>query len=91
MSAQQFNHSTTESTEITEEHGEFLKDRVVIILPDNDEKGRLHGEKVASSLQGIATCIRVVKLPNLPEKGDASDWIAAGGTKEQLATARFDF
>src|SRR5262249_5774669 len=28
--------------------------------------------------------IKVVNLPDLPVKGDVSDWIAAGGTAEQL-------
>ena len=30
------------------------------------------------------TCVKVVTLPGLPPKGDASDWIAAGGTKQCL-------
>ena len=28
--------------------------------------------------------MRILKLPGLPAKGDASDWITAGGTAEQL-------
>ncbi len=28
--------------------------------------------------------MRIVELPGLPVKGDVSDWIAAGGTKEDL-------
>ncbi len=28
--------------------------------------------------------MRIVDLPGLPAKGDVSDWIAAGGTKEEL-------
>jgi hypothetical protein len=28
--------------------------------------------------------MRVLLLPGLPDKGDASDWIAAGGTAEQF-------
>jgi hypothetical protein len=68
----------------TDEHAATLAGRTVIILPDNDPPGRDHGQKVARSLDGIAKSIRVVELPNLPAKGDVSDWIAAGGTKEQL-------
>jgi hypothetical protein len=37
---------------------------------------------VAAALQGIAARIRVLTLPGLPEKGDASDWIVVGWTKE---------
>lgn len=28
--------------------------------------------------------MRIVELPDLPDKGDVSDWIASGGTKDQL-------
>jgi KaiC/GvpD/RAD55 family RecA-like ATPase/5S rRNA maturation endonuclease (ribonuclease M5) len=56
----------------------------VVILPDNDETGREHAAKVARSLAGHASRIRVVALPNLPRKGDVSDWLKAGGTVEAL-------
>ena len=68
----------------TAEHAKHLAGRGVVILPDNDGAGRKHAEQVAASLQGLATWIRIVNLPSLPEKGDVSDWLAAGGTKEQL-------
>jgi len=54
------------------------------ILPDNDQPGRNHANLVASSLYGIASEIRIIELPGLPEKGDVSDWLSNGGTKEQL-------
>jgi putative DNA primase/helicase len=66
------------------EHSEFLAGRNVIVLPDNDDAGRKHAEMVAKSLYGIAESVRIVELPGLPIKGDASDWIASGGTKELL-------
>lgn len=56
----------------------------VVVLPYNDEPGRKHAEELAQSLLGIARRIRVVTLPDLPAKGDVSDWIAAGGTLDQL-------
>lgn len=58
--------------------------RKVIILPDNDEAGRNHADKVRSALAGAAAEVRVLELPNLPPKGDVSDWLNAGGTLEQL-------
>jgi putative DNA primase/helicase len=66
------------------EHSELLRSRHVVILPDNDEAGRNHAQQVAKSLHGIAERVRIVELPNLPSKGDASDWIEAGGTKAEL-------
>ncbi len=58
--------------------------KAVIILPDNDDPGRKHAQDVARNLHGVATSVKVVELSGLPEKGDVSDWLAAGGTVEQL-------
>ncbi|UGY15238.1 AAA family ATPase [Bradyrhizobium septentrionale] len=49
------------------------------VLPGQD-----HVKLVASKLEGAAESIRILSLPDLPEKGDTSDWIAAGGTSEAL-------
>jgi hypothetical protein len=68
----------------TADHAEFLRRRRAIIVPDNDDAGRKHAQQVAQSLNGIAESVRVVELPGLPAKGDASDWLAAGGTKDAL-------
>jgi hypothetical protein len=56
----------------------------VVILADNDEPGRRHAADVAQGLRGRAASVRVVHLPGLPPTGDVSDWLAAGGTREQL-------
>lgn len=67
-----------------DEYSEHLRGRRVAILPDNDKPGRDHAAKVAAALAGIAAEIRVVDLPGLPDKGDVSDWLDAGGTVEDL-------
>ena len=64
------------------EFAEHLVGADVVILPDNDAPGREHADAVARSLTGKAARIRVVDLPGLPDKGDVSDWFAAGGTVE---------
>lgn len=69
-----------------DEYNGYLRGRHVVILPDNDEAGYRHADKVAASLYGIAASVSVVRLPDLPEKGDVSDWLNAGGTVEQLKT-----
>jgi hypothetical protein len=61
---------------------QHFKGRRVAILPDKDKPGRKHAQWVLSTLQGIATEVRVVELPG-PGK-DASDWFDAGGTAEEL-------
>jgi putative DNA primase/helicase len=66
------------------EYAESLAGREVIILPDNDEPGRRHAQDVAKSLHGCAASVRVLLLPGLPEKGDVSDWLRAGGDAERL-------
>jgi hypothetical protein len=57
------------------EYGEFLRGRVCYILPDNDDAGRSHAEAVARSINGVAKEVRIVNLPDLPEKGDVSDFL----------------
>lgn len=68
------------------EYNECLRGANVIIIPDNDETGRRHAEQVAASLAGVAASVKLVKLPGLPPKGDVSDWLASGHTKEELLT-----
>lgn len=67
------------------EYNEFLKNRSVAILPDNDAPGYAHAQDVASQLKGVASSVVIVKLPGLPEKGDVSDWIKSGGTIQKLS------
>lgn len=66
------------------EYSAFLKDRDVTILPDNDDPGRTHAQDVAEAIAMVAASVRIVNLPGLPAKGDVSDWLKAGGTREQL-------
>src|SRR5262249_46216574 len=63
-------------------YSDTLRGANVIILPDNDEPGRLHGEAVAQSLRGKAASIHIVNLPSLPPKGDVSDWLAMPGNEK---------
>ena len=69
------------------EYNEFLRGSDVVLLKDNDEAGRKHVESVSLHLNGIAR-VRVLDIaqswPECPNKGDISDWIAAGGTPDQL-------
>lgn len=62
-----------------------LAGRDILILPDNDEAGEKHLDLVGRSLTGVARSIKVLRLPDLPPKGDVSDWVYAGGTRDLLA------
>lgn len=61
-----------------------LRGRDVVILPDNDAPGRKHAARVARALRGCARSVKVINLPGLRPKGDVSDWIEAGGTRDDL-------
>jgi RecA-family ATPase len=58
--------------------------RQVLVLPDNDEVGEKHAQQVARFLQGVAQEVRLIRLPDLPPKGDVSDWLDAGGERRRL-------
>lgn len=66
------------------EFGAYLKGKHVVILPDNDEPGNKHAQDVREKLLPYVASVRVVRLPGLPKKGDVSDWIANGGTADEL-------
>jgi 5S rRNA maturation endonuclease (ribonuclease M5)/DNA-binding transcriptional ArsR family regulator len=66
-----------------DDYSETLKGAHVVIIPDRDEPGRKHADQVARSLWGKASSIKVVELSGDSVK-DVSDWLKAGGTKEQL-------
>lgn len=71
-----------------EAHAQALAGRDVVVLVDNDDAGRKRGSKLASTLRGVAKRVRVLDLskhwPGMPEKADVSDWLAQGGTADQL-------
>jgi len=50
--------------------------------------GQDHAQAVAQALQGVAKRVRVLELwrhwPEMPDKGDVTDWIKRGGTADQL-------
>jgi hypothetical protein len=68
------------------EHSAFLQGADVILIPDHDNPGWDHVNKVGSSLIAIASRVRVLPLPGLKEKEDIIDWAARGGSREQFDT-----
>lgn len=67
-----------------DELSEHFKGRRVFILADNDSAGLNHAKKVSIALSMVDAEVHVLCLPDLPTKGDVSDWLDAGGTAEQL-------
>lgn len=57
------------------EFSQFFKGAKVVVIPDNDERGFDHSREVICSLQPVVADIKLLELPNLPPKGDVSDWL----------------
>lgn len=66
------------------EYSEFLRGRSVYIVADNDPAGQWHARGVFESVKKVAKSVRIVNLPGLPPKGDSSDWLQSGGTREEF-------
>ncbi|MFQ5732842.1 MAG: AAA family ATPase, partial [Planctomycetaceae bacterium] len=66
------------------EYAKSLRGRHIVIIPDNDDAGRKHAQGAACNLEGVAESVKTVELPGLPDKGDVSDWLNAGGTSDVL-------
>lgn len=58
--------------------------REVVVLPDNDEPGERHANSVAAACLNNGITVQIVRLDNLPPKGDIIDWLDAGHTKDAL-------
>ena len=57
------------------EYAPWFTGRMVVVIPDNDAKGRAHAQTIAASVKPFAEKVKLVELPGLPEKGDISDWL----------------
>lgn len=53
----------------------------VVVVADKDDAGRKHAQAVALSLHGRAASVRIIEVTT---GKDASDWIAAGATREDF-------
>lgn len=62
----------------------YFAGATVVILPDNDVPGREHADAVLASLQATAGRVRIIELPDLPPKGDVSDWLTLGHSIDEL-------
>lgn len=65
-------------------NSQWLANRRVVLLQDNDAAGEKDTARKLASLRLVARSVAPLTLEGLPEKGDVSDWLDAGGTKERL-------
>lgn len=69
-------------------YSEPLRGADVVLVPDNDDAGWNHINKVGAELTDIAARVRVLVLPGLPPRGDLSDRNGGlGASKTQPASA----
>lgn len=59
-----------------------LENRMVWVIPDNDDAGRAHAGQIAGQLHGWARSVKIIELPDLPEKGDLTDFVEKHGHDE---------
>jgi len=54
-----------------------LSGKEVVILPDNDLPGRKYADDVCKLLANLspAPSVKIIELPDLPERGDIADWL----------------
>lgn len=64
---------------------DYLKDKDVVICPDNDAAGQKHLDTVMKSIAGKVKTVSIVKVPS-PHK-DASDFIESFSTSEEAGNA----
>jgi hypothetical protein len=69
-----------------------LAGKEVWILPDNDPPGRKYAEAVAAILYklNLPAVVKIIVLPDLPEKGDIVDWVEAHGDAAKPAGMRHE-
>lgn len=69
---------------------DLLHGKRIAVIPDNDEPGMGYALTVANDLYEKVNELKILKLNKLPKKGDVSDWIENGGTKDQLLKIHLD-
>ena len=62
-----------------EEYSKWFQDAKVICLPDNDDAGRKGMRLIASEIVKVAEFVSWLELPDIPAKGDLSDWLKING------------
>jgi len=67
------------------EYNQCLKDKHVVLCPDNDHEGREHMARIGSSLNSTPASLKMIELPGLSSKGDVSDWVAGFTDKTEAA------
>jgi hypothetical protein len=63
------------------ENAEVFRDKRVTIIADADQWGRIHAWEIVANLLPTAESVKILELPDAK---DLSEWAANGGTREKL-------
>ncbi|MEO1362218.1 MAG: AAA family ATPase [Pseudomonadota bacterium] len=63
-----------------------LEGRKLCIIADADKAGIEHARDIHAKATARGMTAAILQLSGLDEKGDVSDWIAKGGTREELSS-----
>lgn len=63
-----------------------LAGKTIVVWPDNDQPGEKYLATVVGLLSKLSPrpVVSVIRPEGMADKADAADWLAAGGTREQL-------
>ncbi len=64
------------------EYNLYFKDREVVIIEDNDEKGRAHGKLVSEHLFKYAQSIKIIRFKDCKSGCDVSDYLEENSIEE---------
>ncbi len=70
------------------EYSKFFSGKEVCIIADNDGVGRNHADAIALSVLPFACHVKAVNLPDIPEKGDVSDFLDSHSLTDLLSVIR---
>ncbi|WP_181180714.1 AAA family ATPase [Mesorhizobium sp. B2-4-6] len=63
-------------------YNDVLAGAHIVLIPDNDEVGRVHMQLVGSQIRPVAASVRILDIrafwPEAPNKGDIWDWAQTG-------------
>lgn len=72
------------ANKVKDEELKCLYNANVIIIPDNDEAGKLYANAIKEKLIDKVNSLKIIELPYLQEKQDITDWINMGHNKSEL-------
>jgi hypothetical protein len=63
---------------------QYVSDRDVVVLADNDLDGKRHAEKKVACCRRVAKSVKLVEFSELRVGGDVTDWLAAGHSFDEF-------